>query len=117
MLGRSGRSMRGLSGAFGRDPGYVGALLDPSRPSRARPTPADLVAAAAATGIPVVDWLAELWAIDPVGLADELAALGVVGSLDRRLAALTPAQRVLVAQLIDALAGGERPVGQPRPKR
>lgn len=104
MLGRSGRSMRQLSAAFGRDPGYVAALLDPSRPSRARPTPADLVAASDATGIPLVEWLAELWAIDPARLADELNALGVSGSIDQRLANLSPSERTLVAQLIDTLA-------------
>ena len=43
VLVRSGLSMRALSAALGRDPGYVAALLDPSRPSRARPTPVDLL--------------------------------------------------------------------------
>ena len=57
LVDRSGLSMRRLSAAMGRDPGYVAALLDPARPSRARPTPADLVAAAGATGIPLVEWL------------------------------------------------------------
>jgi len=104
MLGRSGRSMRGLSAAFGRDPGYVAALLDPTRLPRARPTPADLVAASEATGIPLVEWLDELWAIEPARLAEDLAALGVAGSGDQRLARLSPAQRRLVSQLIDALA-------------
>ena len=103
ILGRSGRSMRQLSAALGRDPGYIAALLDPSRPPRARPTPADLVAAADATGIPLVDWLAELWVIDPARLADELIVLGVTGSVDQRLAGLPPAERALVVQLIEAL--------------
>lgn len=104
ILGRSGRSMRQLSAAFGRDPGYVAALLDPSRPSRARPTPADLAAASDATGIPLIVWLRELWDIDPARLADELAAIGVTGSADQRLDGLAPAERALVIELIDTLA-------------
>jgi transcriptional regulator with XRE-family HTH domain len=104
MLERSGYSMRQLSAAFGRDPGYVAALLDPSRPPRARPTPADLVAAADATGIPLVDWLAEMWAVDPARLAAELASLGLTASLDQRLDRLRPAERRLVLELIDSLA-------------
>jgi hypothetical protein len=43
---------RALSQAMGRDQGYLAALLDPTRPSRARPTPVDLLAASDATGIP-----------------------------------------------------------------
>ncbi len=117
MLDRSGRSMRGLSAALGRDPGYVAALLDPARPPRARPTPADLVAASEATGIPLVTWLDELWAIDPVRLADGLTAAGFVGSTDQRLAGLTPAERALVIGLIDSLAAkrtgrGDRSTGR-----
>jgi hypothetical protein len=104
MLARSGRSMRGLSAAFGRDPGYVAALLDPTRQPRARPTPADLLAASEATGIPLVTWLTELWAIEPERLADELMTAGSLGSADQRLARLSPAQRRLISQLIDALA-------------
>jgi hypothetical protein len=104
MLDRSGRSRRGLSAVFQRDPGYVAALLDPSRPPRARPTPADLIAASDATGIPLVDWLRELWAIEPTRLAEELAKLGVAGSADQRLAGLTPSERGLVSQLIETLA-------------
>ena len=57
VLERSGLSMRALSAVMGRDPGYVAALLDPTRPSRARPTPADLVAASDATGIAFVELL------------------------------------------------------------
>ena len=60
VLARSGRSMRGLSAAMGRDPGYVAALLDPDRPSRARPTPADLLAASDATGLRFVDLLGHM---------------------------------------------------------
>src|SRR5450759_2331966 len=79
-LARSGLSMRALSTALGRDPGYVAALLDPSRPSRARPTPADLLRASDATGIPFVELLESLWGIEPQRLADELAVLGLGGS-------------------------------------
>src|SRR5271157_4439899 len=85
ILERSGLSMRALSAAFGRDPGYVAALLDPSRPSRARPTPADLLRASNATGIPFVELLAALWGIEPQRLADELAALGLGGPSDGQL--------------------------------
>ena len=60
VLARSGLSMRALSAAMGRDAGYVAALLDPSRPSRARPTPTDLLRASDATGIPFVELLATL---------------------------------------------------------
>lgn len=81
VLARSGRSMRGLSAAMGRDPGYVAALLDPSRPSRARPTPADLLAASDVTGLPLVGLLEALWGIDPRRLAAELQALGLDGDV------------------------------------
>ncbi|MGA2513599.1 MAG: hypothetical protein ABSG37_08260 [Candidatus Limnocylindrales bacterium] len=76
ILARSDMSMRALSAAMGRDPGYVAALLDPSRPSRARPTPADLLAASDATGISFVELLESLWGIPLSRLADELARLG-----------------------------------------
>src|ERR1035437_11196858 len=85
VLGRSGLSMRALSVALGRDPGCVAALLDPSRPSRARPTPADLLRASDATAIPFVELLEALWGIETARLADELAALGVGASSDPRL--------------------------------
>lgn len=49
---------------MGRDPGYVAALLDPTRPSRARPTPDDLARATETTGIPFADLLEALWGID-----------------------------------------------------
>ena len=117
LLGRSGRSMRGLSAAFGRDPGYVAALLDPTRPPRARPTPADLLAASESTGIPLVTWLSELWAIEPARLAGELAALGLAPSTDQRLASLSPVERQLVSQLIDTLAASTERGGSPRSAR
>ena len=70
LIERSGLSMRALSAAMGRDPGYIAALLDPSRPSRARPTPADLLRASDATGIAFVELLEHLWGIDRERLAD-----------------------------------------------
>ena len=104
VLARSGLSMRALSAALGRDPGYVAALLDPSRPSRARPTPADLLRASDATGIPFVELLEALWGIEASRLADELAALGLGGSADGQLASLTEAERASVAAFVAFLA-------------
>src|SRR5664280_3590433 len=76
VLTRSGLSMRALSAAMGRDPGYVAALLDPSRPSRARPTPADLLRTSDATGLGFVELLEALGGITPSRLAGELVGLG-----------------------------------------
>jgi hypothetical protein len=109
---RSGRSMRALSGAMGRDQGYVGALLDPSRPSRARPTPADLLALSDATGIPFVELLEQLWAIEPARLAHELDGLGLAGPAGAAYARLGPADRRTVAEFVAFLASrraGPRP--------
>ncbi|MHB8399325.1 MAG: hypothetical protein ACYDCI_10395 [Candidatus Limnocylindrales bacterium] len=100
VLARSGRSRRGLSAALGRDPGYVAALLDPTRPSRARPTPADLLRASDATGMSFVELLEVLWEIDRARLADELTALGVRRSADRRLERLSETERTEVADFI-----------------
>ena len=100
VLARSGRSMRGLSAALGRDPGYIAALLDPTRPSRARPTPADLLRASDATGISFVELLEVLWGIDRARLAEELTALGALRSADRRLERLSDAERATVADFI-----------------
>lgn len=72
VLERSGRSRRQLSAAFGRDPGYVAVLLDPTRPSRARPTPGDLLRASDSLGLRFVELLEWLWNIDPARLASEL---------------------------------------------
>jgi len=108
VLGRSGLSMRALSAAFGRDPGYVAALLDPSRPSRARPTPADLVRASDATGIPFVELLAALWGIEPQRLADELAGLGLGTPSEGQLAALSEEERRSVAEYVAFLASRHR---------
>lgn len=104
ILARSGLSMRALSAAMGRDPGYVAALLDPSRPSRAQPTPANLLAASDATGISFVELLESLWGIPLSRLADELAGLGVGPTSDERLAGLTETERASVADYIAFLA-------------
>lgn len=110
---RSGRSMRSLSAAMGRDPGYIAALLDPTRPSRSRPTPADLLAASDATGIPVVELLDALWGIDPARLAGELGALGVGGPRVMGLADLTDAERTEVATFVAFLLTRRARRGQP----
>lgn len=104
LLARTGLSQRGLSTAFGRDPGYVQALLDPTRPSRARPTPDDLVRAADATGTTLVELLEQLWGIEPGRLAGEVARLGVGSSFGPRLDALSDAQRREVADYVEFLA-------------
>jgi transcriptional regulator with XRE-family HTH domain len=108
LLARSGLSMRALSAAMGRDPGYVAALLDPTRPSRARPTPADLLAASNATGIAFVELLESLWGIEPRRLGGELAGLGVATTLDECLASLTDAERASVAGYVAFLASRHR---------
>jgi hypothetical protein len=100
VLARSGRSMRQLSAAMGRDPGYIAALLDPTRPSRARPTPADLLAASDATGIPFVELLEALWGVDPARLASELGALGSGTAGLLPAADLTVAERAEVADFV-----------------
>jgi transcriptional regulator with XRE-family HTH domain len=112
--GRSGLSMRALSAALGRDPGYVAALLDPSRPSRARPTPADLLRASDATGIPFVELLETLWGIPSTRLADELAALGLGGSADSRLTGLSDAERAEVSDFVDFLVARHRKIARRR---
>ena len=100
VLARSGLSMRALSAAMGRDPGYVAALLDPFRPSRARPTPADLLRASDATGIGFVELLEALWGIEALRLVDELARLGLGGSADAHLAGLSDAKRAEVGDFV-----------------
>jgi hypothetical protein len=115
VLARSGLSMRGLSGGMGRDPGYIAASLDPSRPSRARPTPADLLRASDATGIPFVELLETLWGIDPNRLVDELRSLGVVSPKAARGSGLSDADRAVVAEFADFLASRRaRRLRQPR---
>jgi transcriptional regulator with XRE-family HTH domain len=103
VLARSGLSMRALSAALGRDPGYVAALLDPSRPSRAHPTPADLLRVSDATGIPFVELLEALWGIEPARLADELGRRGLGRSTDTRLTRLSDAERAEVSDYVDFL--------------
>jgi transcriptional regulator with XRE-family HTH domain len=103
VLARSGLSMRALSAKLGRDPGYVAALLDPSRPSRAHPTPADLLRASDATGIPFVELLEALWGIEPARLADELGRRGLGRSTDTRLTRLSDAERAEVSDYVDFL--------------
>ena len=114
LLVRTGLSQRGLSAAFGRDPGYVQALLDPTRPSRARPTPADLLHAADATGLTLLELLEQLWGIEPGRLAAEAARLGVGSSLGQRMERLSVQQRREVADYIEFLASRRRGSGRTR---
>jgi len=65
LVERSGMSRRQLSLAFGRDVGYIAALLDPTRPSRARPNPDDIAHASEALGISFGELLDLLWGISP----------------------------------------------------
>ena len=111
VLERSGLSMRALSAAMGRDPGYIAALLDPTRPSRARPTPADLLAASDATGIAFVELLESLWGISRDRLTGELRGLGQVGGLDEPVRRLTREERALVGAFVELLVA--RRVGRP----
>jgi|GEM_PF-486861 transcriptional regulator with XRE-family HTH domain len=104
ILERSGLSMRALSAAMGRNPGYIAALLDPTRPSRARPTPADLLRASDATGIAFVELLESLWGIPTSRMASELAGLGMGPSLDERVQGLSDAERASVADYVAFLA-------------
>jgi hypothetical protein len=87
---------------MGRDPGYIASLLDPSRPSRARPTPADLLAASDATGISLVELLERTWGIDPERLAGELRGLGNAGP-DAPMSRLSADERALVADFVELL--------------
>jgi transcriptional regulator with XRE-family HTH domain len=100
VLDRSGLSMRALSAAMGRDPGYVAALLDPSRPSRARPTPADLLRASDSTDVPFVELLELLWGINRSRLAGELGYLGAAGSGEGSLDRLSESERGSVVDYI-----------------
>lgn len=113
VLARSGRSMRSLSLAMGRDPGYVAALLDPTRPSRARPTPDDLIALSDATGLPLVELLETLWAVPIERLRNELDQIdpGTLSGLATD--ALTPADRRTIADLAAFLATRRRPNDDP----
>jgi hypothetical protein len=93
---------------MGRDPGYVAALLDPTRPSRARPTPTDLLAASDAIGIPFVELLEALWGIDPERLAAELG-VDAGGSAAPGLAGFTRADRRELADFAAFLAARRAP--------
>jgi hypothetical protein len=115
ILARSVLSMRALSAALGRDPGYVAALLDPSRPSRARPTPADLLRASDATGIPFVELLQALWGIEPTRLADELAVLGLGGSAATFVGMLSDAESAEVSDFVAFLSARHRKA-RPQPR-
>ena len=108
ILARTGLSMAALYAAMGRDRGYIAAYLDPTRPSRARPTPDDLVAASDATGLSLVELLEVVWGIDRRRLADELARLGVGSELGARYEALSEAERTEVADYIAFLASRRR---------
>ena len=112
VLDRSGLSMRALSAAMGRDPGYIAALLDPSRPSRARPTPADLLGASDATGIAFVELLESMWGINRDRLTGELRGLGLVGGLDEPMRRLTRDERALVGDFVELLM--TRRMGRPK---
>jgi len=94
---RSGLSRRAASLAMGRDVGYVAALLDPRRASRARPTPGDMLRLSDATGISFVELLELLWGVSRERLAMELAGLGMGGSLEEGLAGLSDEERRSVA--------------------
>jgi transcriptional regulator with XRE-family HTH domain len=113
--GRSGLSMRALSATLGRDPGYVAALLDPSRPSRARPTPADLLRVSDATRIPFVELLESLWGIEPQRLADELAVLGFGGSALTGVGLLSDAESAEVSDFVAFLSARHRKA-RPQPR-
>jgi transcriptional regulator with XRE-family HTH domain len=115
VLTRSGLSMRALSASMGRDPGYVAAILDPSRPSRARPTPADLLRASDATGIPFVELLESLWGIPSTRLADELAALGLGESAHTCDGMLSDAESAEVSDFVAFLTARHRKA-RPRPR-
>jgi hypothetical protein len=89
ILETTGMSNRQLSLAMGRDAGYVSALLDPSRPSRATPTPADLERLSDATDIPLVNLLEQFWGISSTRLAEDLSHLELSLSAKERVPELT----------------------------
>jgi len=113
IVDRSGRSLRSLSVAMGRDVGYLAALLDPSRPSRARPTPTDLLRLSDTTGLAFVEVLEQLWAIPQERLAFELGGLPAHES-GSSLPELTAGDRQAVAAFEAFLADRHR---RPHPLR
>ena len=97
---------------MGRDPGYVAALLDPARPSRARPTPGDLLALSDATGIPLLEMLESLWGIPIARLARELTGRGPSGEVD-----VDPGDQAIVAEFARFLAARGRAADRPEPPK
>jgi hypothetical protein len=112
---RSRRSMRSLSIAMGRDPGYLAALLDPNGRPRARPTPLDLLAVSEVTGIPFVELLEQLWVVPRERLVAELGLRGAEPSLGALLQALPPDEREAVADFAAFLAARARRRRRPYP--
>ena len=110
VVAETGRSMRSVSLAMGRDPGYVAALLDPTRPSRARPTPDDLLALSDATRIPFIELLSRLWGIPAGRLALEVGR-GDPAIGGATLADLSPEDRAAVAAFARFLASGRQQPG------
>ena len=100
LLARTGLSQRQASLAFARDIGYVQSLLDITRPGRAQPTPADLIAFSDATAIPFVELLEQLWDVPPERLARELVDLGQASVYGDALADLSAAERQSVADYL-----------------
>jgi transcriptional regulator with XRE-family HTH domain len=111
LLDRSGLSMRQLSAAFGRDPGYVSSLLDPTRPARSRPTPEDLLRASDALAIPFTELLEALWGIPRDRLLGEVARIGSTGSQPALGDGLSDRDR---ASLADYASFLEKPRQAPR---
>jgi transcriptional regulator with XRE-family HTH domain len=113
LVARSGLSMRAFSAALGRDAGYVGSLLDPERPARARPTPTDLLRASDALGIPFTELLELLWDVPRARISAELARDGI-GVLPELGFGLSDADRASLADYAAYL--GARTDRQRRPK-
>ncbi len=74
---------------MGRDAGYVSALLDPSRPSRARPNPADLERLSNATGISLTSLLERIWGVSSSRLAEDASRGELSMTLRERIPDLT----------------------------
>jgi len=79
-----------------------------------RPTPADLLRASDATGIPFVELLEALWGIEPSRLADELALLGLGGSAPTCDGMLSDAESAEVSDFVDFLVSRHRKSPRPR---
>ena len=101
ILETTGMSNRQLSLAMGRDAGYVSALLDPSRPSRARPTPTDLERLSDATGISLVNLLERIWGIPTSRLVEEVSRSELSESMRRRIPDLTDDEMSDVVGYVD----------------